>query len=69
MTYYVYARPSRDNWQPAVERCRKEIVGLILQGGPKWGTIEDNMFQKFKNVSNAYWTQFWKDVTAKDTIG
>jgi hypothetical protein len=65
---YVYARPDRDNWEPTVERCRKEIVALVISGGPKWATIEYAMFQKFQNVSKTYWPQFWKDVTDKDTM-
>ena len=62
---YTYARPDRDNWQPTIDQCRKEIVALMISGGPKWGTIEDAMFQKFQTVSNTYWQEFWKDVTTK----
>jgi hypothetical protein len=63
MKFYVYARPDRDNWWPAVEKCQQQLLQELLKGSPM-KQAEAAMFQRFQNVSNTYWSEFWRDVTA-----
>jgi hypothetical protein len=63
MSYYFYVRPDRTNWEPTVEECRQQLLRELLKGE----TVErakGSMFQRFQNVSNTYWDEFWKEVTA-----
>lgn len=63
MKYYFYVRPNRDNWRPTVEKCQRQLLRELLNGA----TIEQakgSMFQRFQNVSNTYWQEFWEDVTS-----
>jgi hypothetical protein len=62
MTYF-YVRPNRDNWKPTIEKCRRQLLRELLKGA----TVEQakfTMFQRFQNVSNTYWNEFWNEVTA-----
>jgi hypothetical protein len=62
MTYF-YVRPNRDNWKPTIEKCRQQLLRELLKGA----TVEQAksiMFQRFQNVSNSYWAEFWNEVTA-----
>lgn len=62
MKYYVYARPNQDNWQPTVEKCQRQLLRELLKGSTL-KQAEAAMFQRFQNVSNANWREFWNDVT------
>lgn len=62
MTYF-YVRPDRDNWQPTIEKCRRQLLRELLDGKTV-SQAEGFMFQRFRNVSNTYWDEFWKEVTS-----
>jgi hypothetical protein len=62
MKFYVYVRPDRDNWWPAVEKCQRQLLRELLKGSTM-KQAEAAMFQRFQNVSNTYWREFWRDVT------
>ena len=62
MTYF-YVRPDRDNWQPTIEKCRRQLLRELLDGKTV-SQAEGSMFQRFRNVSNTYWDEFWKEVTS-----
>jgi len=60
---YFYVRPNRANWKPTVARCQRQVLRELLKGK----TVEQAeraMFQRFQNVSNTYWRDFWEEVTA-----
>ena len=60
---YFWVRPERANWQPTIEQCRRQALRFLLEP-KKIGTLEGTMYQQFKNVSDTYWRQFWKEVTS-----
>jgi hypothetical protein len=62
MKYYFYVRPDRNNWQPTVEKCRRQLLKELL-GGKTVKQAESTMHCRFQNVSNTYWDEFWNDVT------
>lgn len=62
MSQYFYVRPDRDNWQPAVEKCRRQLLRELLKGSTI-ASAEGHLFQRFQNVSNTYWNEFWREVT------
>jgi len=61
--YYFYVRPSRDNWKPTVEKCRRQLLRELM-AGKSLKEAEHNLFQRFQNVSNTYWVNFWSEVTS-----
>jgi hypothetical protein len=62
MKYYFYVRPDRDNWQPTVEKCRRQVLKELLNGATP-EKAKSTMHYRFQNVSNTYWDEFWEDVT------
>lgn len=65
MTYF-YVRPNRDNWQPTVEKCQRQLLRELLKGRTL-DQAKQAMFQRFQNVSNTYWDEFWEEVTSVPT--
>jgi len=61
--YYFYVRPTRDNWAPTVEKCRRQLLRELVSG-KSLKEAEYNLFQRFRNVSNTYWRDFWREVTS-----
>lgn len=61
MKYYFYVRPDRANWWPTVEKCRRQLLRELLKGVSP-DQAKDSMFQRFQNVSNTHWNEFWQDV-------
>ena len=59
--YYFYVRPDRDNWTPTVEKCRRQLLREIVNGR-NFESAKHSMFQRFQNVSNTYWDEFWAEV-------
>ena len=63
MKYYFYVRPDRPNWGTTVEKCRRQLLRELLKG-VSLERAKDSMFQRFRNVSNTYWPEFWEEVIA-----
>jgi hypothetical protein len=63
MAQYFYVRPNRDNWEPTVSKCRRQLLRELLKG-TSVNMAEKSMFIRFENVSNTYWDQFWHEVTS-----
>ena len=58
---YFYVRPDRDNWTPAIEKCRRQLLRELVAGR----TLEQakgRMHTRFRNVSNTYWDEFISEV-------
>jgi len=60
MTHF-YVQPDRDNWQPMIEKCRRQLLRELLKG-VTIKAAEQSMYHRFQNVSNTYWAEFWEDV-------
>jgi len=60
--YYFYVRPERNNWEPTVLKCRRQLLRELLKGYTV-KQAESIMCSRFQNVSMTYWKEFWQAVT------